>query len=290
MFAGIIVTGNIQIKKDHLEASGTPHVSMWQCPLIVSNIVVGNAIIDRDLHRNYLEDYKEVARAAKSYGSLVLGQLSHPGRQVSITIQPYPESSSGIEHPPTSGVLFARPTPLTKDGIRDIVRRFAYAASFLQKAGFDGVQVKRFSTLFEVTLTSWQIHAAHGYLVHQFLSRRTNNRTDEYGGILQNRVRLLLEIIAEIKRVVNDPTFLISVKINCEDSIPNGVDAEESIITAKMLEAVAVDLIEISGRVYEPEEPSVQQKVSLVWFVRKIVISCILVPDSFFCCTGSILH
>ena len=106
------------------------------------NFIIGNAIIDRDLPRNYLADYKEVARAAKSYGSLVLGQLSHPGRQVSITIQPYPESSSGIEHPPASGVLFARPTPLTKDGIRDIVRRFAYAALFLQKAGFDGVQVK----------------------------------------------------------------------------------------------------------------------------------------------------
>jgi 2,4-dienoyl-CoA reductase-like NADH-dependent reductase (Old Yellow Enzyme family) len=108
-------------------------------------------------------------------------------------------------------------------------------------------------------------------LIHQFLSRRTNNRTDEYGGILQNRIRLLLEIIAEIKRVVNDPTFLISVKINCEDSMPSGVDAEESIITAKMLEAVAVDLIEISGRVYEPEQHSVQPKVSLVSFVRKII-------------------
>ncbi|KAF8556694.1 FMN-linked oxidoreductase [Imleria badia] len=222
---GIIVTGNIQIKKDHLEASG-------------------NAIIDRDLPRDYLQNYKEVARAAKSHGSLVLGQLSHPGRQVSITIQPYPESSSGMEHPPTSGVLFARPTPLSKDGIRDIVRRFAYAASFLQRAGFDGVQ----------------IHAAHGYLIHQFLSRRSNNRTDEYGGTLQNRMRLLLEIIAEIKRVVHDPTFMISVKINCEDSISDGIHAEEAIITAQMLEASAVDMIEVSGRTYEQEQESVQQR------------------------------
>lgn len=142
MFAGIIVTGNIQIKKDHLEASGTCLLFHSTTPFDRSVIVVGNAIIDRDLPRDYLQDYKEVARAAKSHGSLVLGQLSHPGRQVSITIQPYPESSSGIEHPPTSGVLFARPTPLTKDGIKDIVRRFAYAASFLYRAGFDGVQVR----------------------------------------------------------------------------------------------------------------------------------------------------
>ncbi|KAG9312640.1 hypothetical protein JVU11DRAFT_7055 [Chiua virens] len=199
---GIIVTGNIQIKKDHLEASG-------------------NAIIDRDLPRDYLSNYKAVAKAAKSHGSLVLGQLSHPGRQVSITIQPYPESSSDIEHPSTSGVLFARPTPLTKDGIRDIVQRFAYAAAFLWRAGFDGVQ----------------IHAAHGYLLHQFLSQRTNNRTDEYGGSLENRMRLLLEIIAEMKREVNDPTFLISVKISCEDEIPNGIHADASIVTATSLEA-----------------------------------------------------
>ncbi|KAH7886742.1 hypothetical protein F5I97DRAFT_1807504 [Phlebopus sp. FC_14] len=213
---GIIVTGNIQIKKDHLEASG-------------------NAIIDRDLPGDYLEGYRILARAAKSGGSLVLGQLSHPGRQVSITIQPYPESSSDIEHPSTSGVLFARPTPLTKDGIKDIVNRFAYASSVLHEAGFDGVQ----------------LHAAHGYLLQQFLSRRTNKRTDEYGGSLQNRTRVLLETIAEIKRVVNDPSFLISVKMNSQDFSENGTTPEESIATAKMLEAMGVDLIEVSGGTYE---------------------------------------
>ncbi|KIK94609.1 hypothetical protein PAXRUDRAFT_38528, partial [Paxillus rubicundulus Ve08.2h10] len=224
---GIIVTGNIQIKKDHLEATG-------------------NAIIDRDLPGNHLEDYRKLASAAKSRGSLVLGQLSHPGRQVSITIQPYPESSSDIEHPSTSGVLFARPMPLTREGIRDIVRRFAYASSVLNKAGFDGVQ----------------IHAAHGYLLHQFLSKRTNKRTDDFGGSLQNRARILLEIIAEIKRVVNNRSFLISVKINSEDCIVDGVDQEEAIATVKMLEAADVDLIEISGRTYEPGEQQTQQKVA----------------------------
>ncbi|KAF9220583.1 FMN-linked oxidoreductase [Gyrodon lividus] len=222
---GIIVTGNIQIKKDHLEATG-------------------NAIIDRDLPRDYLEDYKTLSRAAKSHGSLVLGQLSHPGRQVSITIQPYPESPSDIEHPSTLGVLFAKPMSLTKEGIRDIVRRFAYAGSVLNRAGFDGVQ----------------IHAAHGYLIHQFLSKRTNKRTDDYGGSLQNRARILLDIIAEIKRVANNPSFLISVKINSEDLTVDGIDQKESIMTAKMLEAAGVDLIEISGRTYEQDGQSEQQK------------------------------
>ncbi|KAF9236780.1 hypothetical protein BU15DRAFT_49612 [Melanogaster broomeanus] len=225
---GIIVTGNIQIKKDHLEATG-------------------NAIIDRDLRSDYLEDYRKLASAAKSCGSLVLGQLSHPGRQVSITIQPYPESSSDIEHPSVLGELFARPTPLTREDIRDTVRRFAYASSVLYKAGFDGVQ----------------IHAAHGYLVHEFLSMRTNKRTDKYGGSLQNRARILLEIIAEIKRIVPDPSFLISVKINSEDFAVDGINQEESMATAQMLEASGVDLIEISGGTYELGGQAARQKVSI---------------------------
>lgn len=82
-----------------------------------------------------------MARAAKSQGSLVIGQLNHPGRQVSINIQPYPEAPSDVEQPSTGGLLFGRPTPLTKDGIKDIVDRFAYAASVLHEAEFDGVQV-----------------------------------------------------------------------------------------------------------------------------------------------------
>lgn len=137
---GIIITGNIQIKKDHLEATGKI------LPLVIRDIRSfshpGNAIIDRDLPSDYLEDYRTLAHAAKACGSLVLGQLSHPGRQVSLTIQSHPESASDIEHPSMAGALFARPTPLTREGIRDIVHRFAYAASVLHEARFDGIQVK----------------------------------------------------------------------------------------------------------------------------------------------------
>lgn len=217
---GIIVTGNIQIKKDHLEATG-------------------NAIIDRELPSDYLDDYCVLAGAAKACGSLVLGQLSHPGRQVPITIQSSPESSSDIEHPSVAGVWFARPTPLTKEGIRDIVQRFAYAALVLYKAGFDGVQ----------------LHAAHGYLLHQFLSPRTNNRTDDYGGSFLNRARLLMETITEIKSTVNDSSFMISVKLNCQDLMyPNdGISEQESITLAKMLEYIGVDLVEVSGGTYESQ-------------------------------------
>jgi 2,4-dienoyl-CoA reductase-like NADH-dependent reductase (Old Yellow Enzyme family) len=213
---GIIVTGNIQIKKDHLEATG-------------------NTIIDRDLPSVYLQEWTEVARAAKSQGSLVIGQLSHPGRQVSINIQPYPEAPSDVEQPSTGGVFFGRPTPLTKDGIKDIVNRFAYAASVLHRAGFDGVQ----------------LHAAHGYLLSQFLAKRTNMRTDEYGGSLVKRAQILLEIIAAIKHAVQNLSFIISVKLNSEDFIPEGFCTEESIMVAKLLEIAGVDFIEVSGGAYE---------------------------------------
>lgn len=222
---GIIVTGNIQIKKDHLEATG-------------------NTIIDRDLPSVYLREWTEVARAAKSQGSLVIGQLSHPGRQVSINIQPYPEAPSDVEQPSTGGVLFGQPTPLTKDGIKDIVNRFAYAAFVLHRAGFDGVQ----------------LHVAHGYLLSQFLTKTTNMRTDEYGGSLVNRARIILEIIAAIRQAVQSTSFIISVKLNAQDSAPQGFCIEESIMVAKLLENAGVDFIEVSGGVYEQNIRSSRDK------------------------------
>ncbi|KAG1745091.1 uncharacterized protein EDB91DRAFT_1050317 [Suillus paluster] len=222
---GIIITGNIQIKKDHLEATG-------------------NTIIDRDLPSHYLQEWTDVARAAKSEGSLVIGQLNHPGRQVSINIQPYPEAPSDVEQPSTGGVLFGRPTPLTREGIKDIVHRFAYAASVLHKAGFDGVQ----------------LHVAHGYLLSQFLARRTNRRNDEYGGSLVNRARILLEIIAAIRQAVQNLSFIISVKLNSQDSVPEGLSIEESITVAKLLESARVDFIEVSGGTYEQTTRSPQDK------------------------------
>ncbi|KAH7908810.1 hypothetical protein BJ138DRAFT_1115504 [Hygrophoropsis aurantiaca] len=213
---GMIITGNIQIKKGHLEASG-------------------NTIIDKDLPHNYVAEFAKLARASKSHGSLIVGQLSHPGRQVSVNIQPYPESASDIDQPPAGGVFFARPTPLSREGILDIIDRFAYAASVLHTAGFDGIQ----------------LHCAHGYLLAQFLSSRTNRRTDQYGGTLENRARIIIDIVTAIRLRVKDQSFLIAVKLNVHDFTLDGFDAEESRTTAQYLEAAGVDLIELSGGTYE---------------------------------------
>ncbi|EIW77753.1 NADH oxidase [Coniophora puteana RWD-64-598 SS2] len=212
---GILVTGNIQVKKDHLEATG-------------------NAIIDNELP-DYIEDFRRIAQGARTNGSLILGQLCHPGRQVPININPYPESASDVELVSVGGIEFGRPIPLARDGIKDIVDRFAYAASVLHQAGFDGVQVQ----------------GGHGYLINQFLSKRTNRRTDEYGGSLLNRSRLLFDVLQAIKSTVKDSGFMISVKLNADDFVPGGFSADEAVQVARALEQRGVDLIELSGGTYE---------------------------------------
>ena len=95
-----------------------------------------------------------------------------------------------------------------------------------------------------------QVHAAHGYLLSQFLSPRTNLREDQYGGPLENRARPLLEAVAAVRAAVG-PAFPVSVKLNSADFQKGGFDFEDSLQVAAWLEAASVDLIEISGGTYE---------------------------------------
>ena len=95
-----------------------------------------------------------------------------------------------------------------------------------------------------------QLHAAHGYLLSQFLSPRSNQRSDQWGGSLENRARLLLACVARV-RVAVGPRIPISVKLNSADFQRGGFDFDESLQVAKWLEAASVDLIEISGGTYE---------------------------------------
>ncbi len=115
--------------------------------------------------------------------------------------------------------------------IDEIVEAFAHAAELALQAGFDGVQ----------------IHAAHGYLISQFLSDRVNKRTDKYGGSLLNRARLLLEVFDAIrKRIGNAP--ILSVKMNCDDFAPvGGIQIQDAVIIANLLAEKGIDLIELSG-------------------------------------------
>jgi 2,4-dienoyl-CoA reductase-like NADH-dependent reductase (Old Yellow Enzyme family) len=119
---------------------------------------------------------------------------------------------------------------MTHHDIEAVIRAFATAASRSQTAGFDAVQ----------------IHAAHGYLLSQFLSPYFNKRKDEYGGSIENRARLAVEVVKAVRHAVG-PAFPVFIKLNSEDFLPGGLVVEEMVQATIMLEENGVDGIEMSG-------------------------------------------
>ncbi|WP_336791279.1 nitroreductase family deazaflavin-dependent oxidoreductase [Gordonia malaquae] len=207
---GLVVTGNVMVDRRQL---GEP----------------GNVVIEDD---SRLAEFTRWAEAAKRGGSRVWMQVNHPGRQAnpllgaSYTVAP---SAIGLQMP---GI----PTPraLTGDEIVDLVARFTTAATVAEAAGFDGVQ----------------IHGAHGYLVSQFLSPLSNQRTDEWGGSVENRARFLLEIVRAIRSAVR-PDFGVGVKLNSADFQRGGFTEDDSRAVISLIANEQIDLIEISGGSYE---------------------------------------
>ncbi|HEY5927363.1 MAG TPA: hypothetical protein VIV11_37020, partial [Kofleriaceae bacterium] len=132
------------------------------------------------------------------------------------------------------GGMFAKPRALADAEIEAIVAQFATAARVAKDAGFAGVQ----------------LHAAHGYLVAQFLSPRTNQRTDRWGGSLENRARFLLWTVRAMRAAVG-PTFPIGVKLNSADFQRGGFTIDEAMQVATWLDEAGVDLLEVSGGNYE---------------------------------------
>jgi 2,4-dienoyl-CoA reductase-like NADH-dependent reductase (Old Yellow Enzyme family) len=122
------------------------------------------------------------------------------------------------------------PHALSINEIKDLVGAFASAALRAVSAGFDLVE----------------IHAAHGYLFHQFYSPLSNQRTDEYGGSFENRVRFLLETIKEVRRVIPDSMPLFA-RISASDWVPEGWTIEESIELSKLMKGLGVDLVDVSS-------------------------------------------
>ncbi|QIQ86796.1 NADH:flavin oxidoreductase/NADH oxidase family protein [Erythrobacter sp.] len=212
--AGLLLTGNVIVDHDHLERPG-------------------NVVIEREPDAEMAAALARWAKAGTRGGNHLWAQISHGGRQVQKSVNPAPKSASDVQLALPGG-QFARPVPLTREEIADLVNRWAVAAKACREAGFTGVQV----------------HAAHGYLVSQFLSPRANLRTDEYGGSLENRARFLLEIVAAVRAAVG-PDFPVSVKLNSADFQKGGFDFHDSLKVVEWLEEASVDLIEISGGTYE---------------------------------------
>lgn len=216
---GLLITGNIQIDADHLERAG--------------NVVIDGA--PDEALSNTLEGF---ASAAKSGGSAVIAQLSHGGRQTPAPINPAPRAPSAVPLGAMPFIAFGQPQAMTADDIAQVESKFVLAAKACQAAGFDGVQV----------------HAAHGYLLSSFLSPLLNLRTDAWGGNLENRAKLLLDIVRRIRAEcpsTPDAPFAISVKLNSADFQRGGFAVEDSEQVASWLDAAGMDLLEISGGTYE---------------------------------------
>ena len=132
------------------------------------------------------------------------------------------------------GMEFAKPHAATQDEINQIIDGFAHAAKYLEKTGFDGIE----------------LHGAHGYLFAQFLSPSTNKRTDKYGGSLENRLRIILETAEECRKRVSS-SFIIGIKINSVEFQDKGFSPEEAKGLCQALERAKFDYVELSGGTYE---------------------------------------
>ena len=173
-----------------------------------------------------------LAEAVHAYDTKIFVQLHHPGNQTPSRLigGKQPVSASDV----TCKVIGEQPRALTTDEVEAMVRKFVTGAVIAQKAGLDGVE----------------IHAAHGYLVSQFLSPHTNKRTDKYGGSFEGRMRFVTEIIMGIKAFCG-PKFPISVRINGNDYLDDGITEEDAIAQAKYLEALGISCLNISCGTYD---------------------------------------
>ena len=173
-----------------------------------------------------------LAEAVHAYDTKIFVQLHHPGNQTPSRLigGKQPVSASDV----TCKVIGEEPRPLTTEEVEAMVRKFVTGAVIAQKSGIDGVE----------------IHAAHGYLVSQFLSPHTNKRTDKYGGSFEGRMRFITEIIMGI-RAYCGPKYPISVRMNGSDYLEDGITEEDAIAQTKYLEALGISCINVSCGTYD---------------------------------------
>lgn len=211
--SGLILTGNVMV--DSRGMTGP------------------NGVILED--ERQLERFKQWALAARSGGGQVWMQINHPGRQMMAALGQETWSASAI--PLDLGKLsgrFAIPKEMTVAEIEELTKRFVRTSELAEKAGFNGVQ----------------IHAAHGYMLSQFLSPISNRRQDKWGGSIENRARLIIDIVKAVRAAVS-PRFCVSVKLNSADFQRRGFSLEDAKRVVEMLNELRVDLVELSGGSYE---------------------------------------
>jgi 2,4-dienoyl-CoA reductase-like NADH-dependent reductase (Old Yellow Enzyme family) len=212
--AGLLLTGNVQIDRRHIERPG-------------------NVVIEGPPNKEAMDQLKRWAQAATSAGNQCWMQLSHAGRQIDQALNPHPFSASATQVV-TPGMKFGKARAMTEAEIATTIEHFGSAARAAREAEFTGVE----------------LHGAHGYLVAQFLSPLTNLRTDDWGGSLENRARFLLEVVRAMRAQVG-PDFPIGVKLNSSDFQKGGFTFAECQKVVIWLGDANIDLLEISGGNHE---------------------------------------
>lgn len=211
---GVLVTGNVMVA-DNGKGS-------------INDVVLSD--------ERSMDTLKAWAKAGTQNDTLLIMQINHAGKQSPKVINPVPVAPSAVALKGMDGFINP-PRALADNEIETIIQQFIQTAKIAEQAGFSGVQ----------------IHGAHGYLVSQFLSPHHNQRTDKWGGSLENRMRFLVEIYQGIRAVVR-PEFLVGLKLNSADFQKGGFDETDSIQVVQKMSELGIDFIEISGGNYESPE------------------------------------
>ncbi len=183
----------------------------------------------------YLPGHCDLVQAIHAYDAKVAIQFGHIGGQ---TVH-QSVAASDVQQFFCDGTAYCRPRPISKSEIDDMIELFGQGAVKAKTAGYDMVE----------------IHAAHGYLLSGFLSPKLNLRTDEYGGVLENRVRIIVELIKQIKHTAGTD-FPVCVRISANDFIEGSIDIGESPKVGKLLEEAGADLISVSAGSHETQHLS----------------------------------
>ncbi len=217
--AGVLVTGNVMVAEN---GKGS-----------INDVVLTD--------ERSLPTLQQWAKAGTQNDTLLIMQINHAGKQSPKVLSPTPVAPSEVALQGMDGFINP-PRALTEPEIDALIQQFATTAKVAEKAGFSGVQ----------------IHAAHGYLISQFLSPHHNRRQDKWGGSLENRMRFLVDIYHAIRAVVQ-PDFLVGLKLNSADFQKGGFDEMDSLQVVQKMAELGIDFIEISGGNYEnPEMLSVK--------------------------------
>lgn len=233
--------------------------------------ITGNVMVDvnakNEPGNTVIEDERDLAKLqawaniGKTYNMVQIVQLSHPGKQCPKGLNKETVAPSAIGFGAELAPLFGTPRALTEAEILNLIQRFGESARICKKAGFEGVQ----------------LHGAHGYLISQFLSPLHNQRSDQWGGSLENRMRFVLACYHEVRRQTGDD-FIVGIKLNSADFQKGGFDEDEAVEVFKALDQVGIDFIEISGGTYEAgamvgmiKKPSTQKREAyFIEFAEKI--------------------